>query len=148
MAAYLRKVAETVNDLDNVLYEVAKLKVERKTGSVMVVYCTSTRRRRRNSICSGRNRPRSEEQRRKMHASPATGPRLASKDGWTEKDGSIYRFETYQNQSCSTWIMCRVGDEIWVWRSSWQGRRLFMDPDDDPNWELIPTNQGVGVGRC
>ena len=144
-AAYLRKVVDTVNDLDNVLYEVTN-EGGTKDWDWWVVQTVleyeKTKEKQHPVGLTGHGSESNDE----MLASPATWFSPGS-ESWPDlktdprpaAGGKVSLLDTDH-------VFGVGGDQKWVWKAFVRGYNvLFMDPYDDPQWEPILAHQGVGV---
>jgi hypothetical protein len=153
-AAYLRKVVDTVNDLDNVLYEVINEGGQKEWDWWVVETIRQheqTRRKQHPIGITGHGAERLQS----MLASPADWISPGSQDGygddppaWDAKHKKVSLLDTDH-----VWGV--GGNAAWVWKSLLRGHNpLFMDPYDgsvlgqpgDRRWE--PIRQALGQARA
>lgn len=149
--AYIRRVIDTVNDLDNVLYEVINEGGEKAWDwwIVDLVHEVERGKPKRHPVgITGHGAERLDS----MLASPADWISPGSADGFRDDpatwDGrKVSLLDTDHVWGCG-------GHVPWVWRSFLRGHNpLFMDPYDgsvlgtpgDPEW--VPIRQAMGVAR-
>lgn len=144
-AAYLRKVVDTVNDLDNVLYEVTN-EGGTKDWDWWVVHTVQEYEKTKNKQHPIGLTGHGSESNEEMFASEAAWVSPGS-EGWPDlrtdprpaPGGKVSLLDTDH-------VFGVGGDQKWVWKAFTRGYNvLFMDPYDDPRWEPILRNQGVGV---
>jgi hypothetical protein len=145
-AAYIRKVVDTLNDLDNVLYEVINEGGEQEWNWWVIQTIHEHERTKRKQHPVG-NTGHGAERIKSMLASPADWVSPGRADGfaedppaWNEKKVSL--FDTDH-------IWGVGGNVTWVWKSFLRGHNpIFMDPYDgsvlgaDRGWEAIRTALG------
>jgi hypothetical protein len=144
-AAYLRKVVDTVNDLDNVLYEVTN-EGGTKDWDWWVVKTVQEYEK-----AKGKQHPvgltgHGSENNEEMLASPATWISPGS-DGWPDlKTAPRSAPATKVCLLDTDHVFGTGGDQKWVWKAFLRGYNvLFMDPYDDPEWAPVLAQQKVGV---
>jgi hypothetical protein len=147
-AAYLRKVVVTVNDLDNVLYEVINEGGEKEWDWWVVEtvrQCERTHPRQHPIGITGHGAERLES----MLASPADWISPGSQDGYRDNPPAWDGKKVSLLDTDHVWGV--GGNGAWVWKSLMRGHNpLFMDPYDgavlgnrfDPQWEPIRRNLG------
>lgn len=144
-ATYLRKVVDTVNDLDNVLYEVTN-EGGNKEWDWWVVRTVQeyeqTKPRQHPMGLTGHGSESNEE----MLASPAAWFSPGS-SGWDDLKTDPRAYAGPKPALLDTDHVFGVGgDRQWVWKAFTRGYNvLFMDPYDDPQWVPILEAQGVGT---
>ena len=137
-AAYLRKVVDTVNDLDNVLYEVTN-EGGNKDWDWWVVRTVQeyekTKAKQHPVGLTGHGSESNEE----MLASPADWISPGS-DGWQDLKTDPRSAPATKVSLLDTDHVFGVGgDQKWVWKAFLRGHNvLFMDPYDDPQWVADP----------
>jgi hypothetical protein len=147
-AAYIRKVVDTVNDLDNVLYEVINEGGEQKWDWWVVdtlrKYQQATPRHHPIGITG-----HGAEDVKSMLASPADWISPGRKDGYGDDPPAWDGKKVSLLDTDHVWGI--GGNGPWVWKSLVRGHNpLFMDPYDgavlgnrfDPQWEPIRRNLG------
>lgn len=150
-AAYIRKVVDTVNDLENVLYEVINEGGEREWDWWVV----KTVRDHERTLpaqhpvgITGHGAERLES----MLASPADWISPGRADGYAENPPSWDGRKVSLLDTDHIWGV--GGNAAWVWKSFLRGHNpLFMDPYDgavlgkpsDPRWE--PIRRAMGHAR-
>ncbi|MCI0739889.1 MAG: hypothetical protein L0Y72_12655 [Gemmataceae bacterium] len=150
-AAYIRKVVDTVNDLDNVLYEVINEGGEKDWDWWVVKTIHDYER----------NKPKQHpvgitghgaEKLASMIASPADWISPGRVDGFGEVPPAWSGKQVSMLDTDHIWGV--GGNEAWVWKSFLRGHNpLFMDPYDgsvlgkpnDPRWE--PIRRALGQTR-
>jgi len=144
-AAYVRKVVDTVNDLDNVLYEVTN-EGGTKDWDWWVVRTVQdyekTKAKQHPVGLTGHGSESNEE----MLASPAAWISPGS-SGWRDLTANPRPAPGTKVSLLDTDHVFGVGgDQKWVWKGFLRGHNvLFMDPYDDPEWAPVLTGQKVGV---
>jgi len=144
-AAYLRKVVDTVIDLDNVLYEVTN-EGGNKAWDWWVVRTVQeyerTKAKQHPIGLTGHGSESNED----MLASPAAWISPGS-DGWRDlKTDPRPAPGTKVSLLDTDHVFGVGGDQKWVWKGFLRGHNvLFMDPYDDPQWTPVLAGQGVGV---
>lgn len=150
-AAYLRKVVDTVNDLDNVLYEVINEGGEQEWDWWVVETV------RRYEQTKARQHPigitgHGAERLASMLASPADWISPGRHDGFGEDPPAWPGKKVSLLDTDHVWGV--GGNHAWVWKSVLRGHNpLFMDPYDgsvlgkpfDPQWEPIRRNLGYAL---
>ncbi|MDG3004344.1 DUF6298 domain-containing protein [Paludisphaera mucosa] len=144
-AAYIRKVVDTLNDLDNVLYEVTNEGGDKNWDWFVVdaVHAHEKTRPRQHPVgLTGHGSESNDE----MTASPADWFSPGSKD-WPDLEIDPRAVDGRKVSLLDTDHVFGVGgDPQWVWKAFLRGHNiLFMDPYDDPAWTPILAAQGVGV---
>ena len=144
-AAYLRKVVDTVNDLDNVLYEVTN-EGGTKPWDWWVVRTVQEYER---------AKPKQHPIGLTGHGSESNEDLLASPAAWISPGSDGWRdLKTDPRPAPGTKVSLLDtdhvfgvgGDQKWVWKGFLRGHNvLFMDPYDDPQWTPVLAGQGVGV---
>jgi hypothetical protein len=150
-AAYIRKVIDTVNDLDNILFEVINEGGQKEWDWWVVNQIHDYERTRPKQHPVGIT-GHGAERLASMLASPADWISPGSADGyrddppaWNEKKVSLLDTDH---------IWGVGGSPAWVWKSFLRGHNpIFMDPYDgavlgtpgDPRWE--PIRQAMGHAR-
>ena len=143
--AYLRKVVDTVNDLDNVLYEVTN-EGGTKDWDWWVVRAVQeyekTKAKQHPVGLTGHGSESNEE----MLASPAAWISPGS-GGWPDLKSDPRPAPATKVSLLDTDHVFGVGgNQKWVWKGFLRGHHvLFMDPYDDPQWAPILAAQNVGV---
>lgn len=148
-AAYIRKVVDTVNDLDNVLYEVLNEGGEQEWNwwVIQVIHDYESSKPKQHPVG---NTGHGAERLASMLASPAEWVSPGRADGfgenppaWNEKKVSILDTDH---------IWGVGGNAAWVWKSFLRGHNpIFMDPYDgsvlgkDSGWE--PIRAALGRAR-
>ncbi len=147
-ADYVRKVVDTVNDLDNVLYEVINEGGEKEWDWwVVETVCQYERTRPHQHPIgiTGHGAERLES----MLASPADWISPGSQDGYKDDPPAWDGKKVSLLDTDHVWGV--GGNGAWVWKSFTRGHNpLFMDPYDgavlgnrfDPQWEPIRRNLG------
>ena len=142
--AYVRKVIDTVNHLDNVLYEISN---ESHSTSVewqshMVAYIRSYQSGKPNQHPIGMTVEYPDGSNSRLFESAAD---------WISPKGSLDPRPVSDGSKvilADTDHFCGVcGDRSWAWRSFLAGENpIFMDPyDDDPTWQSLRSNLGFIV---
>jgi hypothetical protein len=140
-AAYIRKVVDTVNDLDNVLYEVINEGGE-KEWNWWVIQTIQDHERTKSKQHPVGNTGHGAERVASMLASPAQWISPGSADGfaedppaWNEKKVSLLDTDHIWGEG---------GNAQWVWKSFLRGHNpIFMDPyDGSVRWEPIRAAMG------
>lgn len=144
-AAYIRKVIDTLNDLDNVLFEVANEGGDKSWDRFVVdtVHAYEEGKPKRHPVGLTGHGSESNDA---MLASPADWFSPGS-DQWPDLKTDPRAVDGAKVSLLDTDHVFGVGgDQKWVWKSFLRGHNvLFMDPFDDPAWEPILAAQGVGV---
>lgn len=147
-AAYIGKVVATVNDLDNVLYEVINEGGEKEWDwwVVEAVRKSEASRPKQHPIgITGHGAERLDS----MLASPADWISPGSQDGYRDDPPAWDGKKVSLLDTDHVWGV--GGHGAWVWKSVMRGHNpLFMDPYDgsvlgnrfDPQWEPIRRNLG------
>jgi hypothetical protein len=149
-AAYIRKVVDTVNDFDNVLYEVINEGGEQKWDWWVV----ETVRKYEQTKSSKKIHPigitgHGAEDVKSMLASPADWISPGSRDGYRDDPPAWDGRKVSLLDTDHIWGI--GGNGPWVWKSFIRGHNpLFMDPYDgsvlagrfDPQWEPVRRNLG------
>lgn len=146
--AYIRKVVDAVNDLDNVLYEVINEGGEKQWDWWVVKtlreYQQSKGARRLIGITG-----HGAEDLKSMLASPADWISPGSRDGFRDDPPAWDGRKVSLLDTDHVWGV--GGNQAWVWKSFLRGHHpLFMDPYDgsvlgkrfDPKWEPIRLSMG------
>ncbi|HXG12896.1 MAG TPA: DUF6298 domain-containing protein [Gemmataceae bacterium] len=147
-AAYIRKVVDTVNDLDNVLYEVINEGGQKEWDwwVVKTVHDYERTKPKQHPVgITGHGAERLAD----MLASPAEWISPGRVDGYGEDPPA---WEGKKVSLLDTDHIWGVGGNVgWVWKSFLRGHNpIFMDPykgvvlgkPDDPQWEPIRRNLG------
>lgn len=150
-AAYVRKVVDTVNELDNVLYEVIN-EGGQKEWDWWVVEIVREHER---------TKPRQHPVGITGHGAERLASMLASPADWISPgrvDGYAEDPPAWDGQKVSLLDTDHIwgvgGDSAWVWKSFLRGHNpIFMDPYDgsvlgkpnDPRWE--PIRRALGDAR-
>ena len=139
--AYVRKVIDTVNHLDNVLYEISNEShnASAQWQSRMVAYIRSHQSGKPNQHPIGMTVEYPDGSNSRLFESTADwiSPK-GSLDPRPPSDGSKVIL-------ADTDHLCGVcGDRSWAWRSFLAGENpIFMDPyDDEPIWQSLRSNLG------
>jgi Putative collagen-binding domain of a collagenase len=147
-AAYIRKVVDTVNDLDNVLYEVINEGGEQKWDWWVVETVRKyeqTKPKQHPIGITGHGAERLDS----MLASPADWISPGRNDGFGDDPPAWDGKKVSLLDTDHVWGV--GGNGAWVWKSLVRGHNpLFMDPYDgavlgkrfDPQWEPIRRNLG------
>jgi hypothetical protein len=147
-AAYIRKVVDTVNDLDNVLYEVINEGGEKEWDWWVVETARQYERTRPHQHPIGIT-GHGAERLASMLASPADWISPGRQDGFGENPPAWDGKKISLLDTDHVWGV--GGNGAWVWKSLMRGHNpLFMDPYDgavlgkrfDPQWEPIRRNLG------
>jgi collagenase-like protein with putative collagen-binding domain len=144
-AAYIRKVIDTLNDLDNVLYEVTN-EGGYKEWDLFVVNTVhdyeKTKPKQHPVGLTGHGSENNDE----MVASPADWFSPGSNQ-WPDLKTDPRAVDGKKVSLLDTDHVFGVGgDQKWVWKAFLRGHNvLFMDPYDDPAWAPILAGQGVSV---
>ena len=144
-AAYIRKVIDTLNDLDNVLYEVTNEGGDKDWDHFVVetVHAYEETKPKRHPVgLTGHGSETNHE----MLASPADWFSPGSRQ-WPDLKDDPRAVDGRKVSLLDTDQVFGVGgDQKWVWKAFLRGHNvLFMDPYDDPAWASILAGQGVGV---
>lgn len=147
-AAYIRKVVDTVNDLDNVLYEVINEGGEQKWDWWVVETLRAHERDKPKQHPIGITGHGAEDL-KSMLASPADWISPGSRDGYKDDPPAWKGTKVSLLDTDHVWGI--GGNQAWVWKSFLRGHNpLFMDPYDgavlgkrfDPQWEPIRRSLG------
>lgn len=147
-AAYLRKVVDTVNDLDNVLYEVINEGGEKEWDWWVVETVRQYERTKPRQHPIGIT-GHGAERLASMLASPADWISPGSQDGYKDDPPAWDGKKVSLLDTDHIWGV--GGNGAWVWKSLMRGHNpLFMDPYDgtvlgkpfDPQWEPVRRNLG------
>jgi hypothetical protein len=147
-AAYIRKVVETVNSLDNVLYEVINEGGEKEWDWWVVETVREYQRTKPKQHPIGIT-GHGAERLASMLASPADWISPGSQDGYKDDPPAWDGKKVSLLDTDHVWGV--GGNGAWVWKSLMRGHNpLFMDPYDgavlgnrfDPQWEPIRRNLG------
>jgi hypothetical protein len=150
-AAYIRKVVDTVNDLDNVLYEVINEGGEKEWDwwVVETVHQYERSKAKQHPIgITGHGAERLES----MLASPADWISPGRNDGFGDDPPAWDGKKVSLLDTDHVWGL--GGNAAWVWKSLVRGHNpLFMDSYDgsvlgnrfDPQWEPIRRNLGYAL---
>ncbi|MEX2559196.1 MAG: nitrilase-related carbon-nitrogen hydrolase, partial [Pirellulales bacterium] len=150
-AAYIRKVVDTVNDLDNVLYEVINEGGEKEWDWWVVKTIKDYQR----------TKPKQHPVGITGHGAEKLASMLASPADWTSPgrvDGYAEEPPAWDGKKVSLLDTDHIwgvgGNAAWVWKSFLRGHNpIFMDPYDgavlgtpsDPRWE--PIRSALGHSR-
>lgn len=150
--AYIRKVVDTVNDLDNVLFEVINEGGEKEWDWWVVQTIQDYER----------TKPKQHPVGLTAHGGEKTDSMLASSADWISpggQDGYRDPAPAWDGRKVSLLDTDHIwgvgGNHAWVWRSFLRGHNpIFMDPYDgsvlgnrfDPKFELLRRN--MGYTRC
>ena len=147
-AAYIRKVVDTVNDFDNVLYEVINEGGEQKWDWWVVETVRKYQQTKPKQHPIGITGHGAEDM-KSMLASPADWISPGSQDGYKDNPPAWDGKKVSLLDTDHVWGI--GGNGAWVWKSLVRGHNpLFMDPYDglvlgnrfDPQWEPIRNNLG------
>ncbi len=147
-AAYLRRVVDTVNALDNVLYEVINEGGERRWDWWVVQTVREHEQAKPKQHPIGITGHGAEDL-KSMLASPADWISPGSRDGYRDDPPAWDGKKVSLLDTDHVWGI--GGNGAWVWKSFVRGHNpLFMDPYDgavlgerfDPQWEPIRRNLG------
>ncbi len=148
-AAYLRKVVDTVNDLDNVLYEVINEGGEQEWNWWVIRTVQEYQQTKPKQHPIG-NTGHGAERLASMLASPADWISPGRVDGFAEDPPAWNEKKVSLLDTDHIWGV--GGNATWVWRSFLRGHNpIFMDPYDgsvlgqDPGWE--PLRAALGHTR-
>lgn len=145
-AAYIRKVVDTVNDLDNVLYEVINEGGQKEWNwwVVKTVHDYERTKPRQHPVgITGHG----AERRDSMLASPAEWISPGRNDGYGEDPPAWSAGKVSLLDTDHIWGI--GGNPAWVWKSFLRGHNpIFMDPHDQKVLGKGPTNQWEGVHRA
>jgi hypothetical protein len=147
-AAYIRKVVDTVNDLDNVLYEVINEGGEKAWDWWVVKTIKDYERTKPKQHAVGITGHGAEGV-ADMLASPADWISPGRRDGYGEEPPAWEGKKVSIHDTDHVWGV--GGNAAWVWKSFLRGHNpIFMDPYDgsilgqpgDPRWEPIRQSMG------
>jgi hypothetical protein len=145
-AAYIRKVVDTLNDLDNVLYEVLNEGGEREWNWWVIQTIHEHQRSKPKQHPVG-NTGHGAERVASMLASPAEWISPGRADGFAEDPPAWNEKKVSLLDTDHIWGV--GGDAAWVWRSFLRGHNpIFMDPyrgvvlGQDRGWERIRAAMG------
>ncbi len=150
-AAYIRKVVDTVNDLDNALYEVINEGGEKEWDWWVVDTvraCERSKPKQHPIGITGHGAERLES----MLASPADWISPGSQDGYKDDPPAWAGKKVSLLDTDHVWGL--GGNGPWVWKALVRGHNpLFMDSYDgsclgnrfDPQWEPIRRNLGLAL---
>jgi len=147
-AAYIRKVVDTVNEFDNVLYEVINEGGEQKWDWWVVETARKHQRTKPKQHPIGIT-GHGAERLDSMLASPADWISPGSQDGFKDDPPAWDGKKVSLLDTDHVWGI--GGNGPWVWKSFLRGHNpLFMDPYDgsvladrfDPQWEPVRRNLG------
>lgn len=150
-AAYIRKVVDTVNDLDNVMYEVINEGGEKEWDWWVVETLREYERNKPKQHPIGITGHGAEDL-KSMLASPAAWISPGSRDGYKDDPPAWDGKKVSLLDTDHVWGI--GGNPAWVWKSFLRGHNpLFMDPYDgevlgkrfDPQWE--PVRRSLGFVR-
>ena len=150
-SAYIRKVVDTVNDLDNVLYEVINEGGEKEWDWWVVDTLRTYERGKPKQHPIGITGHGAEDV-ESMLASPADWISPGSRDGYKDNPPAWSGQKVSLLDTDHIWGV--GGNQAWVWKSFLRGHNpLFMDPYDgevlgkrfDPQWE--PIRRSLGFAR-
>ncbi|MBI4474586.1 MAG: hypothetical protein HY646_18090, partial [Acidobacteria bacterium] len=150
-AAYIRKVVDTVNDLDNVVYEVINEGGQREWDWWVVETIREHQRTKPRQHAIGIT-GHGAERVASMLASPADWISPGRNDGYAEDPPAWDGKKVSLLDTDHVWGV--GGNTAWVWKSFLRGHNpLFMDPYDgavlgtpsDPRWE--PIRRALGHTR-
>jgi len=150
-AAYIRKVVDTVNDLDNVLYEVINEGGEQKWDWWVVETLRKHERGKSKQHAIGIT-GHGAEPLKSMLSSPADWISPGSRDGFRDDPPAWDGKKVSLLDTDHVWGI--GGNQAWVWKSFLRGHNpLFMDPYDgsvlgkrfDSRWE--PIRRSLGFAR-
>jgi hypothetical protein len=144
-SAYIRKVIDPLNELDNVLFEVTNEGGNQSWDRFVVdtVHDYEKAKPQRHPV--GLNGHGSESN-FEMLAGPTDWFSPGSND-WPELKSDPRAVDGRKVGLLATDHVFGVGgDQRWVWKAFLRGHNvLFMDPYDDPTWAPILAGQSVGV---
>ncbi len=145
-AAYIRKVVDTVNDLDNVLYEVINEGGEQEWNWWVIETVHEHQRGKPKQHPVG-NTGHGAERLPSMLASPAEWTSPGRADGFAEEPPAWNEDKVSLLDTDHIWGV--GGNAAWVWKSFARGHNpIFMDPYDglvlgeDRGWEPIRAAMG------
>lgn len=145
-AAYIRKVVDTVNDLDNVLYEVINEGGEKEWNWWVITTVQEYERTKPKQHPVG-NTGHGAERLPSMLASPADWVSPGRADGFAEDPPAWNEKKVSLLDTDHIWGV--GGNATWVWKSFLRGHNpIFMDPYDgsvlakDRGWEPLRTALG------
>ena len=150
-AAYIRKVVDTVNDLDNVLYEVINEGGEKEWDWWVVETLREHQRGKPKQHPIGITGHGAEDV-KSMLASPADWISPGSRDGYRDDPPAWDGKKVSLLDTDHVWGI--GGNQAWVWKAFLRGHNpLFMDPYDgsvlgkrfDSQWE--PVRRSLGFVR-
>jgi hypothetical protein len=150
-AAYIKKVVDTVNDLDNVLYEVINEGGEKEWDWWVVDTLREYERSKPKQHPIGITGHGAEDL-KSMLASPADWISPGSRDGYRDDPPAWDGKKVSLLDTDHVWGI--GGHQAWAWKSFLRGHNpLFMDPYDgevigkrfDPQWE--PVRRSIGFAR-
>lgn len=149
-AAYIRKVVDTVNDLDNVLYEVINEGGEQEWNWWVIRTVQEYERTKPRQHPVG-NTGHGAERIKTMLASPADWVSPGRADGYAEDPPAWNEKKVSLLDTDHVWGV--GGNATWVWKSFLRGHNpIFMDPYDgsvlgaDRGWEAI--RRALGQSRA
>jgi hypothetical protein len=146
--AYIRKVVDTVNDLDNVLYEVINEGGEKEWDWWVVQTIRDYESKLPKQHAIGITGHGAEDV-KSMLASPADWISPGSRDGFRDDPPAWDGKKVSLLDTDHVWGV--GGNQSWVWKSFLRGHNpIFMDPYDgsvlgqpfDPQWEPVRRNLG------
>lgn len=138
-AAYIRKVVDTVNDLDNVLYEVINEGGEQAWDWWVVKTVHDYERTKRKQHPVGIT-GHGAERRERMLASPADWISPGRNDGYADDPPAWDAGKVSLLDTDHVWGI--GGNSAWVWKSFLRGHNpIFMDPYDYKVLGKGPTNR-------
>jgi hypothetical protein len=145
-AAYIRKVVDTLNDLDNVLYEVINEGGE-KEWNWWVIQTIQDHQRTKSKQHPIGNTGHGAERAASMLASPAQWISPGGNDGFAEDPPAWNEKKVSLLDTDHIWGV--GGNAQWVWKSFLRGHNpIFMDPYDgsvlgeDRGWEPMRAAMG------
>lgn len=147
-AAYIRKVVDTVNDLDNVLYEVINEGGDKQWDWWVVETLREHERGKPRQHPIGITGHGAEDL-KSMLASPADWISPGSRDGFRDDPPAWDGRKVSLLDTDHVWGI--GGNQVWVWKAFLRGHNpLFMDPYDgavignrfDPQWEPVRRSMG------
>ena len=144
-AAYIRKVIDTINEMDNVLYEVTNEGGNKDWDWWVVNFVHEYEK----------TKPKQHPVGLTGHGSESNTDLLASPADWISPGANEWPElrtdpRVVDGKKVSLLDTDHVfgvgGDQQWVWKGFLRGHNvLFMDPYDDPQWTGILEGQGVGT---